>query len=127
MFNKKQEWLFSNDLGLYASYTQKWGSVNGSLTWYNYLDDFSKNNLSLYLNLQVQVIKGLSVNLYTSASIINDQLNIAKEGADSQEVLLRLKALSTNFNYYTSIGFTYRFGSALNNIVNPRFTNGRMD
>jgi hypothetical protein len=63
--------------------------------------------------------------LYTSASIINDQLNISKSGADPQEVLLKLKALSTSYNYNTGIGLRYRFGSAFNNIVNPRFTNGR--
>jgi hypothetical protein len=126
IYNKKNEWLLSNMLGVYAAYTQKWGSINGSLSWYNYLHDVSKNNLSLYFELDIRVAKGLSLTWSTSASIINDQTNIAKAGADPQEILLQLKALSTSYNYNTSIGINYRFGSALNNIVNPRFTSGRM-
>jgi hypothetical protein len=125
LFGKEKEWLFSSEIGLYAAFTQKWGSINGSLNWYNYLHDIAKNNLSLYLDLEIRLVKGLSLNLYTSASIINDQLNISRAGADPQEVLLKLKALSTSYNYYTSIGLRYRFGSAFNNIVNTRFTNGR--
>jgi hypothetical protein len=125
LYGKQKEWLVSNEIGVYAAFTQKWGSINGSLNWYNYLHDIAKNNLSLYLDLEVRLIKGLSLNLYTSASIINDQLNISRADADPQEVLLKLKALSTSYNYYTSIGLRYRFGSAFNNVVNPRFTSGR--
>ena len=125
LFGKNKEVLFSNDIGLYAAYTQKWGSITGSLSWYNYLHDVSKNNVSLNLMLEVRLIKGLSVSFHGNGSIINDQLNIARQGADSQEILLRLKALSTSYNYYTGFGLNYRFGSAFNNIVNPRFTNGR--
>jgi len=126
LYNKWKELLFSNDLGLYASFTQKWGTVDGSLSWYNYLHNFSKNNLSLNLYFEIRVFKGLSVFCYTRASIIRDQLNVAKQGANQQEVLLRLKALTTSYNYYTGFGINYRFGSATNNVVNTRFTNGKM-
>jgi hypothetical protein len=34
-------------------------------------------------------------------------------------------ARQSDRNYNTGIGLRYRFGSAFNNIVNPRFTNGR--
>ena len=125
LFGKEREWLFSHELGAYAAFAQKWGSIYGSLNWYNYVHDFSKNNLSFYIETELRLVKGLMLTLYTSASIINDQLNISKAGADPQEVLLKLKALSTSYNYNTGIGLRYRFGSAFNNIVNPRFTNGR--
>ena len=127
LYNKTSELLFAQDVGVFASYTQKWGSMNSSLSWYNYLHDFSKNMLSLNLYLEVRVAKGLSVTFHGNSSIINDQLNIAREGASTQEVLLRLKALSTSFNYYTGFGINYQFGSTFNNIVNTRFTNGRMN
>jgi hypothetical protein len=26
-----------------------------------------------------------------------------------------------NYNYFTSVGLSYRFGSAVQNVVNPRF------
>lgn len=125
IYGKKKQTLFSNDLGLYASVTQPWGNISSSIEWYNYLHDLSKNNLSINANIQLQLFKGISFNFYVYGSIINDQLSVAKEGATQEEVLLRLRALSASYNYYTGIGINYRFGTSLNNYVNPRFTNGR--
>ncbi|MDZ7341730.1 MAG: hypothetical protein ONB27_10280 [candidate division KSB1 bacterium] len=42
-------------------------------------------------------------------------------GATLEEVLLRQRQLETSYNYWTSIGLSYTFGSIYNNIVNPRF------
>jgi hypothetical protein len=125
VFNKTGETLLSNDLGIYASFTQPWGSVSSSISWYNYMHDFSKNNLSMEANIELNLFKGVSINFFGYASLINDQLSLSKAGASSEEILLRLKALSTTFNYYTGMGINYRFGSKFNNCVNPRFTNGR--
>lgn len=125
IYFKKQELLLSVNLGTYIYFTQPWGSISSSITWYNYLHNFSKNNLSMDANLELKIIKGISINFYATASLINDQLSLARQGASSQEVLLKLKALATNFNYYTGIGINYKFGSKFNNFVNPRFTNGR--
>ena len=125
ILNKKEETLFYNDLGVYAAFTQPWGSISSYVTWYNYLHDASKNNLSFYANVELRLFKGLSLNFFGEASIINDQLSLAKGGATQEEVLLRLKALSTSYNYYTGLGLSYRFGSKYNNFVNPRFTSGR--
>jgi hypothetical protein len=125
IFNKKSERLVSNNLGMYAYFTQPWGSISSNITWYNYLHDFSKNNLSMYANVQLQLFKGISINFFGTGSLINDQLNLSKAGATQEEVLLKLKVLSKNFNYYTGIGINYKFGSKFNNYINPRFTNGR--
>ncbi|MGB8191300.1 MAG: hypothetical protein WCF67_05235 [Chitinophagaceae bacterium] len=125
IFSKMGETLFYNDLGVYAAFTQPWGSVSSFLAWYNYLHDGSRNNLSFHANVELRLFKGFSLNFYGDASLNNDQLSLAKGGATSEEVLLRLKALSTSYNYYTGLVLTYRFGSAYNNFVNPRFTSGR--
>jgi len=39
--------------------------------------------------------------------------------------LLRLQELQTTYNIRGEVGVTYTFGSIYNNIVNPRFGNGR--
>jgi hypothetical protein len=39
------------------------------------------------------------------------------------EVLLQQQVLATNYSYYSSISFNYRFGSIYNNVVNTRFQN----
>jgi hypothetical protein len=125
IFLKIKETLVSNDLGIYASITQPWGNITSSIAWYNYLHDASKNNLSMNANVQLQLFKGLSINFFGYGSIIKDQLNLPKAGATQEEILLKLRALSTSYNYYTGVGINYRFGSKFNNYVNPRFTNGR--
>jgi hypothetical protein len=124
IFNKTKETLLSNDLGIYASFTQPWGRISSNITWSNYIHDFSKNNLSLQANIELNLFKGISINFFGNASLINDQLSLSKAGASSDEILLRLKALSTSFNYYSGLGINYRFGSKFNNCVNPRFTDG---
>ena len=121
IYNKTHEplWLHS----LLASYevVQKWGSVDVSLNYSNYFHDWSKNNLSLYGYLSLWIAKGLSVNFGGGASLIHDQLGLLKQNLSTDEILLRRKELETQYNYYTSFGFTYTFGSIYNNVVNPRF------
>jgi hypothetical protein len=125
IYGRKKESLLSNDIGLYISFTKPWGNISSAITWYNYLHDFSKNNLSVNTNMQLQLFKGISLNFYVYGSIINDQLSVPKGAATQEEILLKLRALSTSYNYSTGIGINYRFGSKFNNYVNPRFTNGR--
>ncbi len=125
VYNKTAETLFSQDAAIIASFTQPWGSIQGQLSWYHYLHDFSKNNLAGYINFDIRLFKGFSVNFYGQGSLINDQLSLPKQGASQEEVLLRLKQLATTYNYRTGIGINYRFGSQLNNFINPRFTDGR--
>jgi hypothetical protein len=108
-----------------ASYevVQKWGSINVSFEYSNYLHDWSKNNLSLDGFIDLRIAKGLSVNFGGGASLIHDQLGLVKGGATTEEVLLQRKELATQFQYFTSFGFSYTFGSIYNNVVNPRFGN----
>ncbi len=121
IYDKTREplWLHS----LLASYqvVQKWGSVDVSLNYSNYFHDWSKNNLSLYGYLSLRIAKGLSVNFGGGASLIHDQLGLLKQNLSTDEILLRRKELETQYEYYTSFGFTYTFGSIYNNVVNPRF------
>jgi hypothetical protein len=104
--------------------TQPWGSVNGSLTGSNYLDDWSKNRLSLSAGGSIRIVRGLNFELFGSYSRVRDQLSLQKEGISNEEVLLRLKQLKTSYFYYAFTGLSYTFGSKFNNIVNPRFTSG---
>jgi hypothetical protein len=103
---------------------QKWGSINVSFGYSNYLHDWSKNNISLDGFIELRIAKGLTANFGGGASIIHDQLGLVKGGATTQEVLLRRKQLATQYQYFTMFGFTFTFGSIYNNVVNPRFGNG---
>lgn len=87
----------------------------------NYLHDWSCNNLSLFGFINLRIFKGLSVNFGGGASIIHDQLGLVKGGATPEEILLRRKEIATSFDYFTSFGLSWTFGSIYNNVVNPRF------
>ena len=123
IYDEVMEGHFQHSLNVAYEVIQKWGSINVNLQYSNYLHDWSKNNLSLYGELDLRIAKGLNVNLGGGASLIHDQLGLVKSGATPEEVLLRQKELATQFSYFTSFGFTYTFGSIYNNVVNPRFGN----
>jgi hypothetical protein len=124
IYNKTTESHMQQSISAAYEVVQKWGSIDVSLNYSNYLHDWSKNNLSLNGFIDLRVAKGLSVNFGGGASLIHDQLGLVKGGATTEEVLLRRKELATQFEYFTSFGFTYTFGSIYNNVVNPRFGNG---
>jgi len=123
IYNKTKEAHLQQTFSIAYQVVQKWGSIDVSMDYSNYLHDWSKNNLSLYGFMDLRIAKGLSVNFGGNISLIHDQLGLVKGGATTQEVLLRVKELATQFQYFTSFGFTYTFGSIYNNVVNPRFGN----
>lgn len=123
IYNKVQENLWTHSLSVNYEVIQKWGSADLTLGFSNYLHDWSKNNISLDAYLSLRIAKGLSLSLGGGAGLVHDQLGLVKGGATQQEVLLRLRELETQFEYFTSFGLTYTFGSIYNNVVNPRFGN----
>lgn len=123
IYNKVKENLWTHSLSVNYEIIQKWGSAELILGYSNYLHDWSKNNVSLNGILSLRIAKGLSLNFVGGAAIVHDQLGLVKGGATQQEVLLRLRELETQFQYFTSFGLSYTFGSIYNNVVNPRFGN----
>jgi hypothetical protein len=123
IYNKVKENLLSHSLTINYEIIQKWGSADLSLGYSNYLHDWTKNNISLNAYLNLRIAKGLSLNFGGGGAIVHDQLGLVKGGATQQDILLRLRELETQFEYYTSFGLTYTFGSIYNNVVNPRFGN----
>lgn len=121
IYFKTKEMLPMQSASMIASYTQKWGNVNAGVFWSNYLDDIRKNNLSLNGSLDLRLFKGLSFYLYAYYSIIHDQISLQKGAATRDDVLTQRRLIASSYDYYTNVGFRYRFGSKLNNVVNPRF------
>ena len=101
--------------------TQPWGRLEARLVASTYLDDWSKNRISMFSFGEVRIVRGLSLNLYASYSRIRDQLSIGKAAFSDEEILLRLRELRTDYRWDMEIGLSYTFGSKFSNIVNPRF------
>lgn len=121
IYNKTRENLWMHSLTAAYAVVQKWGSVDVSLGYSNYLHDWSKNNLSLDGDLSLRIAKGLNLEIGGGVTLIHDQLSLVKGGATAEEVLLRRKELETQYSFFAMFGFSYTFGSIYNNVVNPRF------
>ncbi|HUS01713.1 MAG TPA: hypothetical protein VMY77_08300 [Chitinophagaceae bacterium] len=124
IFFKTKEWLFKQTISAASAFTQPWGTINAGASYSNYFDDFKKNNLGLYTELDIKLLKGLSVSLFGFYSIVHDQLSLPKGNATRDDVLTQRRLIASSYNYYTSVGLQYRFGSKYNNVVNPRFSRG---
>ena len=72
----------------------------------------------------MRLFKGFSFNVFAEYTKIKDQISLRKGGASTEEVLLRLRQLATDYRYYYGLGVSYSFGSIYDNIVNPRFSGG---
>jgi hypothetical protein len=51
---------------------------------------------------------------------VKDQLFLSGQGLTQSEILLQQRVRGTSFSYFVNVGLSYRFGSKLNNVVNPR-------
>jgi hypothetical protein len=121
IFNKIDETLFMHSLGIAYQTIQTWGNINLSISGSQYFHDFSKKSLSFSVSSNIRIIKGLSFYCYSSFSIVHNQLSLPKYDATSEEILLRIRELESQYDFYAYAGLSYTFGSIYNNVVNPRF------
>lgn len=120
IFNKMEEGKFNHSLDVQVRYRQPWGNIYSRLRASSFLDDFEKNRVQLYSRFSVRLVKGLSVRFSGNFEIIRDQINLPAGDASIEDVLLQQKQIATDFELGFSIGLSYTFGSAFNNIINTR-------
>lgn len=123
VFFKTRENLWNQTITSSLSLIEQWGSVSLGLYGASYLHDMNKYEFGIDASCSMNLIKGLSLNLFGSYSKIRNQIGLPRGGASLEEVLLQRRQLETGYSYFGSIGFSYSFGSIYNNIVNPRFGN----
>lgn len=123
IYDKTEEFLFRQNLGVAAEVVQKWGRLSSSISYNSYLHDLSLNSINYWGSINVRIAKGLEFYTSMGFNIIHDQLSLVKGDATQEEILLQRKELQTNYSYWGNIGITYTFGNLYNNIVNPRFGN----
>lgn len=121
LYNKTKETLWGHGLNSKFKFNQKWGSISIGAKYHGFLHNWKYFNLGIDGEFDIRITGGLSFNIYTSAELTRDQLYLPKEGASQQEVLTRQRQLASGYNFFTHFGINYRFGSKLNNFVNPRF------
>jgi hypothetical protein len=124
LYEKTKETLAGHGVEVNLSLNQKWGSANIGASYHNYFNNWKYFNAGLNMFLSVRISGGLSFNISMFGGLTRDQLYLIKGEASEQEILTRRRQLASGYNYYTSIGLSYRFGSKLSNFVNPRFEGG---
>ena len=124
LYLKTKESLLGHGLDAALTFNQKWGTVNVSVNSHSYFNHPQYYNVGVGGGVNVRITGGLSFNVYMFGSYQRDQIYLSKGQASQQDVLTRQRQLATNYNYFTFFGLSYRFGSKLNNFVNPRFEGG---
>jgi hypothetical protein len=119
IFDREEETRVDQRLSLTYATRTTWGNANIGASASNYLSDFKQNRLSINGGMNIRIFKGLSFNYSASYARVRDQITLPRDGASDEEILLRLKRLRTNYQYYGFFGLNYTFGSVFNNVVNP--------
>ncbi len=123
IYSKMSEVLFEQTLSATLDLVQPWGSISTTASFSTHFHDFSKNSFDLSGKISLQLLEGLTFDIYGGYSAIHDQFSLPKNDVSFDDVLLQQRELATQYNYWGSIGISYTFGSIYNNIVNPRFGN----
>lgn len=121
IYNKVSEVLYGQRAQAYLSIKQKWGNVNSTLSYSNFFKDWGLNHLSLSLNVNIRITGGLSFYAYSWGGLVHDQVYLVKGKASEEDILVKRRQIASAYNFHSGVGINFRFGSILNNFVNPRF------
>jgi hypothetical protein len=129
IYNETEQSVVQNQLMIFTNFRQPWGSAGARLSLESYITDFEESlfdlyNVSLRSNIDVRIARGLSISFDAEISSVHDQIWLPLQESNEEEILLGNKALPTSFQYEVGFGFSYRFGSIYNNVVNPRLNMG---
>jgi hypothetical protein len=120
LFGKMRENLVDQSLQAAFDMRQPWGSVDFEVEGSHYFHDFEKYRLQANGGIEVNLFRGLSLDLFMSAQRIHDQLHLPGGDRTPEEILLEQRELATAYRYGGFVGVSYSFGSIFNSVVNPR-------
>jgi hypothetical protein len=121
VFDKLTETVPNHNVAVSLGLRQPWGSVSVLGNFNQHLNNTARYRTGVFGSTDVRLFKGFSFNVFGSYDKIKDQISLPKGSASTEEVLLRLRQLQTNYSYFVSFGLSYSFGSIFNSVVNPRF------
>ena len=121
IFGKTEETLPSQEVEVTFDVEQPWGDSRVRARYNSFLNNVSKYSTSVFGDLSFRVVRGLSLFVSASTSLVRDQLYLANVDLTDEEILIERRQLATDSRYRVSFGFSYTFGSIFNNVVNPRF------
>jgi hypothetical protein len=121
IFSKLEETIWQHSVRSSLGLRQPWGTAGASLQFVQQLSSPDRTRFVLNANMNIRVLKSLTLNSSGSYTRIRDQFTLEKGDATDEQVLLRQRQLATGYRYSFSVGFSYAFGALSNASVNPRF------
>lgn len=121
IFNLMQETVPLHQFGAQYRAVAAWGNAGVGIDASQYLHGSGLYNLGASGNISLRVARGLELSLAASGSRVADQIHIPLESISEEDILLGRQSLPTGYQYQSSIGLNYRWGSSFSNIVNVRF------
>lgn len=123
LYGKTAETLLRDEFDATLSLRKSWGSLDLAGSYSHYLHDASKYRLTSYVNTNLKLWRGFSLEGDFWAARTRDQLALRRGDASDTEVITRQHQLATGYQYNGSFGISYRFGSIFDNVVNQRLEN----
>jgi len=121
IYGKLHETRVAQSFNTTLSMRQRWGTLGSNVELESFVPDFAKNHVSVWGDMSLNLLRGLSLNLNSNVEWVRDQISLPAEEATSEEVLVNQRQLATSYRYFLFFGVSYSFGSIFSPIVNPRF------
>jgi hypothetical protein len=121
IFDKMAETVPQQSVNLSLGLRQPWGSVSASADVTQHLNHTDRYRANVFGSADVRLFKGFSFNVFGNYSKINDQIALPRSAVSTEEILLQIRQLHTNYSYFMGFNLNYSFGSIFNSVVNPRF------
>ncbi len=124
VYGETREWTWDQALEIELSQRQPWGNASIRLLGSHFLHDLDLYRLEMRGDIDLRIVRGISINASGNIGWVNDQIYLSAEGATDEEALLNLQQRAQDFTYSMRVGVSIQFGSIFNNVVNNRFGGG---
>ncbi|MDX2072172.1 MAG: hypothetical protein SFV55_27300 [Haliscomenobacter sp.] len=120
IFLKMEDEVYSHVMDVNLHLRRQWGDVTMFMQGSCFLNDWSRNHLSINGRVGLRVFKGMTFNMGGTFRIVNDQITLPRGDTTLEDILLGQKQLATAYNSNVNFGVRYTFGALYNNVVNTR-------
>ena len=122
IFNLMRQDLWGQNLSVAMKFIETWGNLTVGVSGISYLSNTDFYRVTLSSEALFRLYRGFNLQIRGGVSVIHDQFNLPKGGADFEQVLLQQREMLSSYYYWFVVGINFTFGDIYNSIVNPRFT-----